>query len=172
MSKEDKFYTSEDLTGYDLNDRLYSESEVNNMNDMFSEFFSENSEYYNGDVDEAYSDFFDAYSASGSNIVNNTPANHIPKERAPKGAKKVGRALAAATGATVGLGVGALLARKDKAKRALLVSRVSSGTASKQDLKELSNLNAKIKAKTIGGAALGAGAGYGTARVLSKLNTK
>lgn len=170
MSKEDKFYTSEDLTGYDLNDRLYSESEVNQMNDMFSEFFSENSEYYNGDVDEAYSDFFDAYSASG--IKDMTPANYRAKDQAPKGAKKVGRALAAATGATVGLSIGALLARKDKAKRALLVNKVSSGSASKQDLKELSTLNAKIKAKTIGGAALGAGAGYGTARVLSKLNTK
>lgn len=170
MSREDKFYTSKDLTGYDLDDRLYSESEVNQMEDLFSEYYSENSEYYEGDVDAAYADFFDAYSASG--IVDKTPANVRTDDSGKKPNQKLGRALAAGTGGILGAGVGALISRKDRARKAVLVKKISSGAASKQDLKDLSVLNAKIKAKTVGGAALGAGAGYVTARGLSKLNTK
>lgn len=169
MRRKDKFYTSKDLTGHDLNDRLYSESEVQNMEDLFSEYFSENSEYYNNDVDAAYSDFFDAYSASG--IKDETPKD-VRQEDPKKVNKKAGRAAATGAGLVLGASVGAILSRKDKAKKKLLVAKISSGNASKQDLKDLSILNAKIKAKTIGGAALGAGAGYATAKVASKLNTK
>lgn len=168
MSRIDKFYTSEDLTGYDLNDRLYSEEEVTSMNEMFEEFFSENSEYYRGDVDEAYSDFFDAYSAG---IEDRTKENYVGTNETKK-SKLLGRSLATVGGVGVGAGIGSILARKDRAKKTIIAKKISEGTANKQDLKELSSINARIKAKTLGAAALGGGVGYGTARILSKLNTK
>lgn len=167
MSKEEKFYTSEDLTGYDLNDRLYSESEVEQINDLFSEFYELHSDFYNDNEEEAYADFFDAYSTM--KIEDNTPPHYLQKS---SGNPKAGRAVATVAGGAVGYGVGKLATRKDRAKKAILVKKVSSGTASKQDLKELSNINKRIALKEVGSTVAGAGAGLGLAAIASKYKRK
>lgn len=160
MNKKDKFYTSKDLTGYDdLDDRLYSEKEVEIMSELFSEFYELHSDYYGDNAENAYVDFYDAYSTAYSSDIEDITPKTLS---APiSGNKNVGRYLATGTGATLGLGIAHLSNKKDKLKKVILIKKVNSGLANKSDLKELSSINKRIKLRLLGGTLAGAGTGFG-----------
>lgn len=65
MNLEDRFYSESELKGKPSvnveTENLYSKYEVQEISDMFSEFYSEHADKY-ADVDEAYEEFIDAYS--------------------------------------------------------------------------------------------------------------
>lgn len=77
MNLEERFYSESELrgkpSGNPETENLYSSYEVEEISDMFSEFYSEYADNYS-DVDQAYEEFIDAYSNVRGELSKNQPS--------------------------------------------------------------------------------------------------
>lgn len=197
MNLEDRFYSESELRGTKSenpeNDTLYSVYEVEEISDMFSDFYVEHGDNYS-DVDQAYNEFIDAY----SNVRDTLKTQYIEdnysqtKESKPKIRvknffikkhsnsnmnsnsnskrvdKKITRSAVGLAGGAAGYGIASLSNKKAKAEIKDIEDKMVTGNAKASDIQKLEKLKKKIKLRKALGTAAGAAAGVGATKLASK----
>ena len=171
MNLEDRFYSESEVRGVpsqDIeNERVYSSFEVQEITDLFSEFYSENGDHYEN-VDDAYSEFIDAYAVQKFEDITAEVNKKEPKSNRSRVNKAVARTGAAALGAGVGYLIALGLNKKDAKEVAEIQAKMDKGQARATDIQRMEALTKNISRKKKGGLALGAGAGLGTSYLAGK----
>lgn len=170
MNLEDRFYSESEVRGVpsqDIeNERVYSSFEVQEITDLFSEFYSENGDHYEN-VDDAYSEFIDAYAVQKFEDITAEVSKEDSKPRS-----RVGKAITRTGAAALGAGVGYLIAlglnKKDAKEVAAIQAKMDKGQARATDIQRMEALTKSISKKKKGGMLLGAGAGLGTSYLAGK----
>lgn len=168
INKKETFYSYEELTGRgSLDNRVYSESEVEVIGSLFEEFVDLYGDEFETRTD-AYLDFMDAYDA----VPVIKDIEYKKAEKVEKGNPKLARTLVTVAGGAVGLGSAKLMNRKDNILKKNLTDKVNSGLANKQDIALLDKVNKRMRLRSVVGTGLGAGLAYGGTALTSKYKTK
>jgi hypothetical protein len=158
MNLEDRLYSESELRGKPSTnpetERLYSNTEISEISDLFDEFYGLHGESYS-DVNEAYDEFMEAF----SNLNNSEEDDTYAVPLVPKAATQ---AAVTAVGAGAGYGLAKLANKKMEAEKKLIERKMTMGQASSGEIKRLVSIKKKIAfrkiAATVGGGALALGA--------------
>lgn len=165
---KDTFYSYLDVTGKeDLDDRVFSQKEVDTIADLFSEFYFLNSENFM-DEEEAYSEFIDVYSSLPKVVdVEETPE---PRPTKPKDPRLVRGAITVA-GSGLGYASAKIMNRKDSKLKAEITEKVKAGLANKQDIAMLGKVSKRMRNRAIAGTVTGGALAYGGTILANKYST-
>jgi hypothetical protein len=185
MNLEERMYSESELRGRSLDnesgENQYTASEINNISDLFDEFYSEKLDNYSG-VDEAFEDFVDAYNNVRNVSYADYKVNHENQDKEEKKASKKASenfqvspkaSTVIATGVGAGAGFLAAHALTKKARKEIseIEDKMVTGRASSKDIERLSELKKSLRNKKLLGLTGGAVTGYGVVKGSSRLKS-